>query len=330
MTEAYRSRIREFQEGLENRIQSFSFGTEPRELYQPITYLMGLGGKRIRPLLTVMAYTLYKEDYKSILTPSLAVEIFHNFTLMHDDIMDDAPLRRGKTTVHEKWNPNTAILSGDVMLVRAYDMLLKVTPDKLALCMEHFNRTAAEVCEGQQFDMNFENREQVAEDEYLEMIRLKTAVLLGFSLQYGAVLAGAEAEDIQRLYNFGVYIGIGFQLKDDLLDVYADKSKFGKQVGGDIISNKKTYLLIKAKELATGQETEKLTFWANVKVFNKEEKVEAVTSLYDALGIKALTERKMEEYFKKGFEQLAHLKVTNQDALERLKFFAEDLINREN
>src|SRR5690554_3646173 len=275
MTEAYRSRIREFQEGLENRIQSLSFGTEPHELYQPITYLMGLGGKRIRPLLTVMAYTLYKEDYKSILTPALAVEIFHNFTLMHDDIMDDAPLRRGKTTVHEKWNPNTAILSGDVMLVNAYGMLLKVPTDKLPQCMGHFNRTAAEVCEGQQFDMNFESRDQVAESEYLEMIRLKTAVLLGFSLQFGAILACAEAEDVQRLYDFGLYIGMGFQLKDDLLDVYADEMKFGKQVGGDIISNKQTYLSIKARELARGSEAESLKFWGNAKTFDKEEKVKA-------------------------------------------------------
>src|SRR5690554_2087299 len=286
MIEAYRSRILELQTALESHIQSLNFGEAPNELYEPISYLMNLGGKRIRPLLTLMAYSLYQEDYKAILSPALAVEIFHNFTLMHDDIMDDAPLRRGKATVHEKWNANTAILSGDVMMVKAYDMLLEVPSDKLSVCMRHFNRTAAEVCEGQQLDMNFENREVVSEDEYLNMIRLKTAVLLGFALQYGALLAGAPEEDVQRLYDFGVSIGIGFQLKDDLLDVYADKAKFGKQVGGDIIANKKTYLLIKAKELAANRDTKELRDWENAADFDKEEKVKAVTALYDRLGIR--------------------------------------------
>lgn len=329
MIEAYPSRIRKFQNSLENLIQRLSFGTEPQELYQPISYLMGLGGKRIRPLLTLMAYSLYKEDYNSILTPALAVEIFHNFTLMHDDIMDDAPLRRGKTTVHEKWDSNTAILSGDVMLVKAYDMLLEVPSNKLAVCMRHFNRTAAEVCEGQQLDMNFESRELVSEDEYLNMIRLKTAVLLGFSLQFGAILADAEEEDVQRLYDFGVNVGLGFQLKDDLLDVYADKAKFGKQVGGDIISNKKTYLLIKAQELAKDKDAEALRFWGNAEDFDKEGKVQAVTTLYNALGIRELTEAKMEAYFAKGFEQLDLIHPTHQEALQGLRFLAQDLINRE-
>lgn len=330
MIEAYRSRILELQTALETHIQSLNFGEAPNELYEPISYLMNLGGKRIRPLLTLMAYSLYQEDYKAILSPALAVEIFHNFTLMHDDIMDDAPLRRGEATVHEKWNANTAILSGDVMMVRAYDMLLKVPSEKLAICMKHFNRTAAEVCEGQQFDMIYEAVEEVSEDEYLEMIRLKTAVLLGFSLQYGAILAGANSDDVQRLYDFGVNVGIGFQLKDDLLDVYADKSKFGKQVGGDIISNKKTYLLIKAKELAKGKEAEELQYWGDVKDFEKDEKVKAVTLLYDSLGIKKLTEAKIEAYFERGFEQLRHLTPIHQEALKGLTFLAQDLISREN
>src|SRR5690606_8928008 len=237
MTDTHRSRIQDIQRDLENHIQQLDFGSQPKELYEPIAYLMGLGGKRIRPLLTLLAYTLYREDYQKILTPAVAVEVFHNFTLMHDDIMDDAPLRRGKASVHEKWNRNTAILSGDVMLVMVYDMLLEIPSPKLGLCLKYFNRTAAEVCEGQQFDMNFESKENVSEAEYLEMIRLKTAVLLGFSLFFGAILAEADFEDAKKLYDFGVNIGIGFQLKDDLLDVYADKSKFGKQVGGDIVSN---------------------------------------------------------------------------------------------
>ena len=330
MTNTYRSRIQEIQKDLEQHIQQLEFGSHPTELYQPISYLMGLGGKRIRPLLTLLAYSLYKEDYHSILRPAVAVETFHNFTLMHDDIMDNAPLRRGKATVHEKWNANTAILSGDVMMVKAYDMLLEVPSDKLSVCMRHFNRTAAEVCEGQQLDMNFESLEMVSEAEYLDMIRLKTAVLLGFSLQYGALLAGAPEEDVQRLYDFGVSIGIGFQLKDDLLDVYADKAKFGKQVGGDIIANKKTYLLIKAKELAANRDTKELRDWENAADFDKEEKVKAVTALYDRLGIRELTESKMEAYFVRGFEQLDQLHPQNKAALQGLRFLAEDLINREN
>jgi geranylgeranyl diphosphate synthase type II len=330
MSLVYRSRIKELQTDLESHIQNLSFGNQPQELYDPISYLMGVGGKRIRPLLTLLAYSLYKENYKTILTPAVAVEIFHNFTLMHDDIMDDAPLRRGKASVHEKWNPNTAILSGDVMLVRAYDMILEVSPDKLALCLKHFNKTAAEVCEGQQHDMNFESREQVGEEEYLEMVRLKTAVLLGFSLQYGAIMAGADPDDAQKLYDFGVNIGIGFQLKDDLLDVYADKSKFGKQVGGDIISNKKTYLIIKAKELAKGKEAEALEHWGKMKEFDKNEKVKAVTSVYDLLGIKEMTEAIMEAYFEKAFQQLSSIKAVHKEILQELKFLTQELIGREN
>ena len=330
MIDTHRSHIQDIQKNLEQHIQQLEFGSHPRELYQPISYLMGLGGKRIRPLLTLLAYSIYKDDYRSILTPAAAVETFHNFTLMHDDIMDNAPLRRGKATVHEKWNANTAILSGDVMMVKAYDMLLEVPSDKLSVCMRHFNRTAAEVCEGQQLDMNFENREMVSEDEYLNMIRLKTAVLLGFALQYGALLAGAPEEDVQRLYDFGVSIGIGFQLKDDLLDVYADKAKFGKQVGGDIIANKKTYLLIKAKELASEKQADELRFWENAAEFEKEEKVKAVTALYDDLGIRQMTESKMEAYFARGFDQLDQLHPQNPAAFESLRFLAQDLINREN
>ncbi len=272
-------------EQLESHIRQLNYGHAPKELYDPIGYIMNLGGKRIRPLLTLLAYGLYREDYEQILTPAAAVEVFHNFTLMHDDIMDKAPLRRGKATVHQKWDANTAILSGDVMLVKAYDMLLHVPEDKLALCLKRFNQTAIEVCEGQQQDMNFEKKEKVGETAYLEMIRQKTAVLLGFALEYGAILGGASLDDAEHLYHFGVNIGIGFQLKDDLLDVYADKSKFGKQVGGDILSNKKTFLLIKAKELAQGAQKAELEKWLTTADFDKEEKVKAVTRIYDELRI---------------------------------------------
>ena len=314
---------------LEQHIQSHSYGQSPKELYEPISYIMSLGGKRIRPLLTLMAYSLYKLDYLNIMNPAAAVEVFHNFTLMHDDIMDDAPLRRGKATVHEKWNANTAILSGDVMLVKAYDMLLDIDPSKFRESIRLFNQTAAEVCEGQQHDMNFETQDAVSEEAYLDMIRQKTAVLLGFALQFGAILADASIEDAQKLYDFGVNIGIGFQLKDDLLDVYADKAKFGKQVGGDIISNKKTFLLIKAKELAAGESKIKLESWLEAKTFNKEEKVASVTSIYDSLGIKELTEAKMKAYFDKGFEQFASLEVPNKEIYKSLLQLTQDLVHRE-
>ncbi|UCS94161.1 polyprenyl synthetase family protein [Echinicola marina] len=314
---------------LEEHLQAFSYGASPKELYEPITYIMGLGGKRIRPLLALLAYSLYKEDYENALTPAMAVEVFHNFTLMHDDIMDEAPIRRGKTTVHEKWNTNTAILSGDVMLVKAYEILADVPADKLGECLRLFNKTAREVCEGQQRDMNFETMDEVAEAAYLEMIRQKTAVLLGFALQFGAILAGASKEDGQHLYDFGVNIGIGFQLKDDLLDVYADKAKFGKQVGGDIIANKKTFLLIKAKELAQGDDKKRLDEWLSKTVFEKEQKVKEVTALYDKLGIKAIAETKMTSYFDLGFAQLDDLNISNKEMLAALKGLTQDLIDRE-
>lgn len=314
---------------LEKFIQDQKFGESPRELYEPITYILSLGGKRIRPLLSVLAYGLYQNDPKKILSQATAVEVFHNFTLMHDDIMDQAPLRRGKATVHEKWNHNIAILSGDVMMVKAYDLLLPTEPALLPEVLRLFNKTAAEVCEGQQFDMNFESEPQVTEESYLNMIRLKTAVLLGFALQLGGILAGAGREDVQKLYDFGVNIGVGFQLKDDLLDVFADQAKFGKQVGGDIISNKKTFLLIKALELVEGKEAEELLFWLSQKEFDKEEKVQAVKAIYEKLGIKTLTETKMSSYFEAGFKQFESISFNHENYFNELRQITEDLIHRE-
>ncbi|KXK24943.1 MAG: isoprenyl synthetase [Bacteroidetes bacterium OLB12] len=250
---------------IESEIKKQSFGSQPKSLYEPIRYIMALGGKRMRPLLVTLAYSLYRNDVEKILKYAIAVEALHNFTLMHDDIMDKAPLRRGKVTVHEKWNVNTAILSGDVMLVKVYDMFLDLDKETLPLALSLFNKCITEVCEGQQWDMEFETTTKVTEARYLEMIKLKTAVLLGFSLELGALLAKAPEAERIALREFGTLIGIGFQLKDDLLDVYADKKKFGKQVGGDIIANKKTYLLIKAKEKARGQHKRELEFWLNAK-----------------------------------------------------------------
>lgn len=314
---------------LETYLADVDFGQSPKELYEPLSYILSLGGKRIRPTLSLLAYGMYESDVDNILPQAAAIEVFHNFTLMHDDIMDEAPIRRGKPTVHEKWNANIGILSGDVMLVRAYDLLLNTPADRLHSVIRDFNRTAAEVCEGQQFDMNFESLPTVSESDYLNMIRLKTAVLLGFALQMGATLAGAPEEDIAKLYQFGVNIGVGFQLKDDLLDVFADQAKFGKQVGGDIISNKKTFLLIKALELAIGEDASALNQWIEKKNFDKAEKVAAVTAIYTTLGIKELTEGKMNSYFDQAFKDLDSISFKNEAYYLELKSVAEMLVHRE-
>lgn len=312
---------------IEQEIKKQAFGSQPKSLYEPIRYIMSLGGKRLRPLLAMLSYSLYKNNPEEIVKYAITIEAFHNFTLLHDDIMDKAPLRRGKATVHEKWNVNTAILSGDVMLVKVYDQFLDLEGDVLKEVLRIFNQCAAEVCEGQQWDMEFETKSKVTEAQYIEMIRLKTAVLLGFSLELGALLAKASQDDRQALKEFGINIGIGFQLKDDLLDVYADKNKFGKQVGGDILANKKTYLLIKAKEKARGEDKQELEFWLNAKKFNKQKKVKAVTALYTKLGIAQLTERKIEEYFSKGFQNLGRLEDYPQK--QQLIEFTQNLITRQ-
>jgi geranylgeranyl diphosphate synthase type II len=313
---------------IEQEIKKNKFGKQPVSLYEPIRYLMGLGGKRMRPLLTLLAYSLYKDNAKEIAPYAVAIEAFHNFTLMHDDIMDKAPLRRGNKTVHEKWNVNTAILSGDVMLVKVYDMFLSLEGEKLKRVLKAFNQCAVEVCEGQQWDMEFETMNTVHENQYIDMIRQKTAVLLGFSLELGAILADAPAADQKALREFGINIGIGFQLKDDLLDAYADPKKFGKQVGGDIIANKKTYLLIKALENAKGKQRKELTGLLEAKKFNKQAKVKAVKGVYDSLNIPTLTEKKVNQYFDKGFKNLESLecKVESKTTLRK---FAKDLIGRQ-
>ncbi|HZY78591.1 MAG TPA: polyprenyl synthetase family protein [Cyclobacteriaceae bacterium] len=289
---------------IEKEITQLPLGSHPKSLYDPIRYIMKLGGKRLRPLLTCLSYSMYKEDVHMVIPYAAAVEAFHNFTLMHDDIMDKAPLRRGKPTVHEKFNSNTAILSGDVMLVKVYDMLLPLPAVQLQEVLKLFNRTASEVCEGQQLDMDFESLGKVSEKQYLEMIRLKTAVLLGFCLEFGAMLAIAPEDDRRALYDFGVNIGIGFQLMDDLLDVYADKAKFGKQVGGDIVSNKKTFLLVKALGSARGKSRTELKKWLSLKKFDKRKKISAVTAIYNSLGIREATEKMAEKYFEEGYRCL--------------------------
>lgn len=320
-------KLEEYRKVIEAEIKKQKFGSQPQSLYEPIRYIMALGGKRLRPLLVVLAYSLYKKDVKKIIPYAVAVEAFHNFTLLHDDIMDQAPLRRGKSTVHEKWNVNTAILSGDVMLVKVYEMFLGLEERKLKSVLRIFNQCAAEVCEGQQWDMEFETKSKVTEQQYIKMIRQKTAVLLGFSLELGGMLADAPEADQKSLREFGTNIGIGFQLKDDLLDVYADKKKFGKQVGGDIIANKKTFLLIKALEKAKGNQKKELDYWLNAKKFDKNKKVEAVSSIYSELKIDKLTEKKANQFFEKGFSMLNGL--SRNKKVNSLVEFTRNLIDRE-
>ena len=319
-----------FLEAISKQVENTTYGQQPAELYEPIRYIMSLGGKRLRPLLTVLSTNLFVDDWQKSLKPAVAVEVFHNFTLMHDDIMDQAPLRRGKPTVHEKWNANTAILSGDVMLVNAYELLLHVDAQHLPLVIRRFNRTAAEVCEGQQWDMNFETRRDVSQEEYIEMIRLKTSVLLGFAMELGGIIAGADETTTHLLYDVGVNMGLGFQLKDDLLDVYGDPEKFGKQVGGDIIANKKTFMLIEALLLAKGDTKQQLDYWLSLPqgTYDTVTKVAAVTEIYSKLGIDKIAEAKAEEYFAKGFEALARLNAP-ADRKKPLLDFAEFLVGRE-
>jgi geranylgeranyl diphosphate synthase, type II len=313
---------------LEEEIAKISADAKPTELYEPIQYIMSLGGKRLRPVLVILAYHLFKKDYKNAINPAIGVELFHNFSLMHDDIMDNAPLRRGKQTVHEKWNTNIAILSGDVMLVKAYDYLLNCENTVLKEVLTAFNKAATEVCEGQQWDMNFEKLNSVSVSEYIEMIRQKTAVLLGFSLQLGAILGNANTDEKEILYNLGVNAGIAFQLKDDLLDAFGDSAKFGKQVGGDIISNKKTFLLITALQKADTSTLSELNKWLSATEFDKTEKVNAVLAIYENLGIKEATESKIKGYYTKVLEDLDTLKNKGL-AIEELASFLDDLMNRE-
>lgn len=322
--------FKSYLEAINKEFESHSYGENPEELYQPIEYIMSLGGKRLRPTLTLMAANLWLYNWQKAIKPAMAVEVFHNFTLMHDDIMDQAPLRRGQQTVHEKWNTNTAILSGDVMLVAAYDLLLLVEDRHFKQVVRRFNKTAAEVCEGQQLDMLFATKKDVKKEDYIEMIRLKTSVLLGFAMELGGIVADADIESIELLNEIGVNLGIGFQLNDDILDVYADPEKFGKQVGGDIIENKKTWLLLDAIEKSAGtDESKTLETWLKKKKFDATEKVEAIKAIYDKLEIRAEAEAEAKKYFTKATEALNKLAV-NDDKKQVLRAFAEQLENREN
>lgn len=309
-------------------IDNISFSKKPAGLYEPAKYALSLGGKRVRPILALMACNLYSEDPAQSMQPALGIEIFHNFTLLHDDVMDKADIRRGKPTVHKVWSPNTAILSGDAMQIIAYQWVAQCPTIHLSEVLNLFSQTALEICEGQQYDMDFENRNNVTVDEYMEMIRLKTAVLLACALKTGAIIGGASSEDADLLYRFGEKIGLAFQLKDDLLDVYGDPAKFGKAIGGDITCNKKTFMLIKSLELANPQQKSEISHWLTQPEFNREEKVAAVTALYDAIGIKALCEEKINLYYKEAIDALTAVKVDITRKSE-LMSLAENLMYRE-
>lgn len=309
-------------------IAQINWNKEPRGLYEPIGYVLSLGGKRIRPALTLMACNLFSDNVQPAVKLALGLEIFHNFTLLHDDIMDRADVRRGKPTVHKKWDDNTAILSGDVMQIASYQFMTQTPEKHLKKVLDLFSKTAAEICEGQQYDVDFENRKNVKAEEYLEMIRLKTAVLLGCALEIGAWIGGAGEENAQLLYDFGINIGLAFQLKDDLLDVYGDEATFGKKIGGDILCNKKTYLLIYALELAKGKDADELQKWIKMTDENlSNEKIFAVTSLYNRLEVKAICEDKMQFFYTKAIANLEKVTVLDNKKQE-LRKLAEKLMFR--
>ena len=313
---------------INQELADISYQKEPKELYLPIKYSLELGGKRLRPALLLLANDLFGGKTEHAINAALAIEIFHNFTLVHDDIMDNAPLRRNNPTVYKKWNTNIAILSGDVMFVNAIQFLAKSNPSYLVEILNIFNTTAIEVCEGQQLDMNFEKLNNVTIDQYINMIELKTAVLLAASLKIGAVLAHAKPEDANHIYEFGKNLGIAFQLMDDILDLYGDPKKFGKQIGGDVLANKKTYLLLKAQELAKNELKNELNFCLNSAVLDKESKVKRVTKIFDSLNIKQKAEAEMNLFYNTA---LAHLDSINvpQDKKQVFEDFAKTLMNRE-
>lgn len=310
---------------INDEVNSLKFEGNPKSLFEPIDYILELGGKRVRPVLAVMAYNLYKDDIEKSIPIALGIELFHNFTLLHDDLMDRADKRRGKPTVHIKWDDNTAVLSGDAMLIESYKEIAKTDQAHLKEVLSLFSTTATEICCGQQLDMEFEKRLDVSIAEYLEMIRLKTAVLLGCALKCGAIAAGAGAEDAEALYNFGINIGLAFQLMDDLLDVYGDPATFGKRIGGDILCNKKTFLQITA--LQHEESKIKLLDWINKTDFEETEKIKAVTEIYNELNLKETSADIIHAYYEKGISYLDLVSVDYTKKKE-LRELAENLLTR--
>ena len=310
-------------------LDNLKYDRKPSGLYDPVKYVLSMGGKRIRPVLMLLSYGLFKDDVESVLMPACALETYHNYTLLHDDLMDNADMRRGNETVHRKWDANTAILSGDSMLVLAYERMAKCNPVYLSDVLHTFTETALEIGEGQQYDMEFETRNDVTEDEYIEMIRLKTSVLLACAQKIGAILAGASKQDQDNLYKFGEQIGLAFQLQDDYLDVYGDPKVFGKKVGGDIICNKKTYMLINAYNRADAEQRRELQHWMEAETFNSDEKVAAVTTIYNKVGVDKLAIEKIAYYFEESKKYLDAVQVSDERKAE-LRLYAQKMMHRKN
>ncbi len=319
--------IENYQKEFMAYLEQYAVLKEPQNLYEPIAYILGLGGKRLRPILTLMSADIFNCDYKKALDAALSVEIFHNFSLVHDDIMDDAPLRRGNVTVHEKWDVNTGILSGDAMLIMAYQLFEKYDPNMFRSLASLFSKTALEVCEGQQYDVDFETRNDVTIPEYLKMIEYKTAVLVGAAMKMGAIVANASVEDQDRIYSFGRDLGLAFQLQDDYLDAFGNPETFGKQVGGDIIENKKTFLYLKAEELSNDKNKAVLNALFNGTVEDHTSKIETVKTIFKSSGAAEATQREIENYTNKAFLILESLNVS-EDKKMLLREFGEFLMNR--
>ncbi|MNE12109.1 (2E,6E)-farnesyl diphosphate synthase [compost metagenome] len=319
--------IYQYQEFISDYLQAQYSVREPQNLYDPVRYILSLGGKRMRPVLTLMSTEVFDADYKKALPAALAVEVFHNFSLVHDDIMDDAPLRRGNETVHERWNINTAILSGDAMLILAYQYFEQYEPEVFRDLAKLFSKTALEVCEGQQLDVDFEIREDVTIPEYLKMIEYKTAVLVAAAMKMGAIVAQTSCENANLIYDFGLNLGLAFQLQDDYLDAFGDPKTFGKQVGGDIIENKKTYLYLKAVEFATAEQRERLMYLFSIHPSESTDKIEEVKEIFNATGASKATQQAIQEYTLKAFETLRKISIDNEKK-DILQSFGENLMGR--
>ncbi|MDR0692173.1 MAG: polyprenyl synthetase family protein [Prevotellaceae bacterium] len=320
--------VHTLQAQIEKEIVALDLAKAPRELYAPVSYMMSMGGKRIRPLLCLLSYNLFNDHInKEILLPAVGIEIFHGFTLVHDDVMDQAPVRRGYDTVHKKWNINVAMLSGDVMCIMAYRYLCEAAPQYVTDILQLFGTTAAQVCEGQQFDMNYEHLARIEEEEYLQMIELKTAVLLAASAQIGAIAGGATVQNVQRMYKFGRCLGMAFQIQDDLLDAYGDSNTFGKTIGGDIITNKKTFLLVQALKKAQGAQQYKLEYWLKNRDAPPEEKITNMLEIYNELNIYEQAGKAIDHYFGQAEKELTAVALADERK-EELRNFAFHLINR--
>ena len=320
--------IQDLQFRIDEAFSAIRFPSAPADLYDPITYTLGLGGKRLRPLLVLASCQMFGGDISDAINPAIGIELFHNFTLLHDDIMDQAPLRRGKETVYKKWNSNVAILAGDTMFAVANKYMLRTRPQAISQVVELFNQTAIEVCEGQQYDMHYEKQSIVSIPDYIEMIRLKTAVLLAASLKTGAIIAGADIVDCNHIYDFGINIGLAFQIKDDLLDVYGDQEKFGKVSGGDIIAGKKTYLYLKAIESA-GSDSEYFHSLYSSSDIDSDQKISKVKAIFNKLEIEQHTRKLIDDYYQKALQELSRISLP-EEAMESLSEYAAWLMEREN